>query len=564
MTSPTPSDTESLYLHLAPNGYRCGMVAVNHEGLGLHVLVLPKLWKGVGTTPRVQLDSTNRRLLIIGHEGQRIELKNTPSAWRALFDEAARGAFKAAEGEPAEGPPEDEPDNIKEQEVELRVLLSIMGSGRAAEKLAFPAESKDGDLPAHSAHYLAQLVRLVLLSGALRHRTLDYSPFERAVGYLVDEGEQREDTLKVLNAHAFVEEVKARAREVRQGYLRREEWLAGVRGRVTARGLVRYAATGEPVVECEYDDFTPEIDLFQVIVTALGQVERGAPFPPMLRELAAPIRQEAARLCRDLAHIPQLPRAVAAHKAGHIRLTRLWRPWAAALHMARLILQDRPLEFTGQHDGAGALVWSVDTSKVWEGILRQMLARPHRALVKQGDLVQPWNGVSDRPPQPDFRFTEPGRRWILDAKYKLREDVALQPTRDEKHQIFLYSHLPAEDERAAATPALCCLLYAHGPSVGTAGKDGPSASSDPILTGGLWQRAPLWPSPPDAPPVHLATFAVPFPQPEAWREAAQSEVGPSNSPLASNERWAEWIAEWSHHLGEALKRAAEKQDNESN
>lgn len=264
-----------------------------------------------------------------------------------------------------------------------------------------------------------------------------------------------------------------------------------------------------------------------------------------------PIRQEAARLCRDLAHIPQLPRAVAAHKAGHIRLTRLWRPWAAALHMARLILQDRPLEFTGQRDGAGALVWSVDTSKVWEGILGQMLARRDRTVVKQGDLVQPWNGVSDRPPQPDFRFTEPGRRWILDAKYKLREDVALQPTRDEKHQIFLYSHLPSESERSAEgeqlpTRTLCCLLYARDPS----------ASSDPILTAGPWQRAPLWPSHPDAPPVHLATFAVPFPQPEAPGAS-------SNSPLASNHGWSEWITKWSKALEKALTSAANKQDNKS-
>jgi len=213
--------------------------------------------------------------------------------------------------------------------------------------------------------------------------------------------------------------------------------------------------------------------------------------------------------------------------------------------MARLILQDRPLEFTGQRDGTGALVWSVDTSKVWEGILAQMLRGQGHTVFEQGDLVQPWNGVSDRPPQPDFRFTKDGRRWILDAKYKLREDDALQPTRDEKHQIFLYSHLPAKGEQRP-TSTLCCLLYARGPS----------ASGDTIPTAGPWQRALLWPSPDTAPPVHLATFAVPFPQPEAWREGAQPQDGSSNSPLASNHGWSEWITKWSEELGKALEKAS--------
>ena len=56
------------------------MVAVNHEdsGGGLHVLVLPKLWKSVVKAPRVHLDATTNRLLIVGYVGQRIALEKTP------------------------------------------------------------------------------------------------------------------------------------------------------------------------------------------------------------------------------------------------------------------------------------------------------------------------------------------------------------------------------------------------------------------------------------------------------------------------------------------------------
>ena len=93
--------------------------------------------------------------------------------------------------------------------------------------------------------------------------------------------------------------------------------------------------------------------------------------------------------------------------------------------------------------------------------------------------------------------------------------------------------------------------------MGTAGTDGTSASNDPSPTAGPWQRAPLWTSDPGAaPPVHLSTFAVPFPQPEASGAS-------SDSPLASNDQWTTWIKEWSEALGEALKGAAEKQDNEA-
>jgi hypothetical protein len=539
-------------LHLSPNAHQCGMVAYNkeytsHGLLGLQLLVIPKLWTGI-PTPQANYDADRKFLRILGHEGQRIQLEGVPPAWERLLTDAIESALEVTgqEGEEdaarrADTGEEESPDDPWLAAYQ-RCLLTRMASGTPDSPPLRPWDETPGGVEIASNededHLLAcplqQLVRLVVLSGALEQKALDYSPKETGAGYLVDWGEQVSDALRFLNAHAFVQEVKARAGQVRQGYRLRTEWLSGIRGRITARGLARYAATGEASLECTYDDFTSGIPLFQVIVTALDHVARGGPFPPVLRDAASAICEDAARLRRELAHIPRLPLALAAHQAGRIRLSRLWRPWAPALHMAKLLLRDDPLDFTGQEAGQGALVWSVNTAVVWEKVLEQMLDQHTARIEAQSEVVPPWKGLARK--RPDLVFVHDHRRWVLDAKYKLREK-AEAPSMDEQYQLFAYSHLPPAEGKDKDWPKkglFAGLLYASEQSVAPVQ---PSPRT--------WDRAPLWvPKGPFEPrlQVKLGTFTVHFPQP---------------AQLSEDAVWRAWIERVGKTLLAKLEAAAE-------
>lgn len=527
------ASTSDVLLHLSPKRHQCGVVAHNHKvgdvRYSLQLLVVPKMWKHMDT--QIRLDAEKNQLQIIGREGQRLKLTSVPEPWRACIqaamDSVLEITLKEHEKQSLQDVDDDDVENLedKKSNAASRALLRpiVVGKPELVRDWSELISAAENAL----AQPLQQLVRLVVLAGALKERTLNYSSSPHGAGYTVDSGSLHSDPLRFINAHAFVQEVKAKARDVRQGYLLRTEWLSGVRGRITSRGLARYAATGEPRLECAYDDFTSAIPLFQVIVTALEFVARGGGFDPVLRDAASGIRDDARRLRQHLAHIPSLPVPLAAHKARQIRLTRLWRPWASALHMARLLLEDQPLDFTGQKTGRGALIWSVDTSELWENVLHQMLSHtPDIVVHEQQSLKPPWLGMAKK--KPDLVFTRDARRWVLDAKYKDREKPPA-PDRDEQYQLYVYSHLPpAQGEQPWPERGLASgLIYA-------------SPQHTAVQHSKVWPREPLWSVPTasgmNKPTVFLATFTVPF---------------PGDSQLESDASWRSWIAE----QGEALEKS---------
>jgi len=451
---PTGSLT-SVVLHFSPRGHRSGLVAYTEDNRSVVLLVLPKVWaqqlggfRGDGMDGAWIREVDDRTLHVVSFETSKVRWVCTPE-WKGLLERCAAfvGDVTADDDHP------DETDEALEALFDAETCRSLRGlftitSGRHSPRALPEAPTGPSDSPL--ARHLGSLLRLVVLADRLKRLRRPYSPLEDGSGFLVDAGETKgSDPLRYLVAHAFVDEVALRQRDMRQGYRARTEWLPVIRGRVTTRGLARVALAGVPQVECTYDDFTSSIPLFQVIVTAIEHVASGAGLPEVFRSCAGPMMKKAARTRAELAHIPSLPLPVAAHLAGRLRLNRLQRGWRLALRMARILLRQEPVDPHSHTEGEGALLWSVDTSKVWEGVIAQMLQAGGLGgeLQKQMNLARPWDGLGGgRPPHADL-VTEHSdaelhrTRVILDAKYKLHDASGQKPTMAEQYQLFAYCHL---------------------------------------------------------------------------------------------------------------------------
>jgi len=360
---------------------------------------------------------------------------------------------------PGEGEAEDDGELDAATRRSLRGLLSVASGTPHVPK---PWRTDPDELTGR----LSDLLRLVVFSRDWRPQRQLHSPRDDGPGYLVGEGERaRHDPLRFLTAHAFVREVERRARDVRQGYVPTTQWMNVIRGRMTARGMARVALTGAPRVECEYDRFTAGVTLFQVLVTALDHVASGAAFPPLVEDLTRALREDALRVRRELAHIPSLPVAVAAHHAGRVRLTRLQQGWQVALDMAKLLLQRLPLDLTSHTRGHGGLVWVVQTPKVWEGILEQALRARGWNPSPQKSVPRPSKELGEES-NVDLFAERDGVAYVLDAKYKLGT-----PSKADQYQLFTYSHLVATDH----TTRRAALVYPV-PTRAGGGHDTPPAA----------------------------------------------------------------------------------------
>jgi len=513
-------------------GYRCGLIAFQHKGRSLLALVVPKLWLTELDEAASRVCIKGTTLQILAHETERLPLRFSgpdATAWAALVEACLaelEGHSVESRAEPDEsGDAPDAPDALgsllqdTDLSRQLRSLLTLARGRRPSQSAWVDVSFAERSTPLTT--WLDRLLRLVLYSRQLKEHRKDHSPADTGTGYLVDRGEHNADPLRFLTTHAFVEEVRHRQREVRQGYRIETASLGVIRGRITARGMARHAMSGAPQIECTYDEFTSRVPLFQVIVSALDHVARGGPFPAAYRELALvqELRTTARRLRRELAHIPSLPPATAAHLAGRVRLKRLQRPWTAALHMAKLLLQRLPLDFTAERQGQGALVWNVDTSKVWEGTLQQMLESDASWKANaQHRVPAPWAGLSAK--KPDLVVHTKEATYILDAKYKDRSTGSLTPPAGEQYQVFAYSHLAQREGKKTR----CGLLYAT------------CIESTPLRQAGAWARNPGAAER----SVDLVAVGVPFPRPQQ---------------VESDLSWRAWVAKLGKELRTTLLHA---------
>lgn len=209
-----------------------------------------------------------------------------------------------------------------------------------------------------------------------------------------------------------------------------------------------------------YDEFTQVVPLYQVIVTALECLAAGEAAASVLAtsDLAERVKQRAARLRHALSAIPSQPVPVAATVARTTRLPRLWRRWTPILTRCVAILGRRPPKREqGDTEEAGALVWVINTARLWERLVEASLERildnsgtikfkkVLRGVKEQIRCRSPWEEVGNQFKDPDFLVARPTAFWVLDAKYKVLLALSeLSP--DDQYQLFAYSLLSERSE----------------------------------------------------------------------------------------------------------------------
>lgn len=288
--------------------------------------------------------------------------------------------------------------------------------------------------------------------------------------------------LRPLLYRRFLGEIGDNLHDIRRGYVRLVDIPRAIRGQITQRGLITYAATGAPELECSYDQFTEETPLFRVLVTALRMVaSTGRPRAPFneVRAFKA-LAGEAAGLAHYLASIRPLPRSEAAALAGRLRLPRTLHRWEKALDLARLVLRERERKpRLGGAEQTDAIAITLPTDKLWEAILAQALEKLKNSSESkvgefraQAPVPSPWRPPGDKEFGPtknaDFLVltgADPTILWCLDAKYKQpfhKPSEKFTPSSGDQYQMFAYSHLagwPPPPKKSETRVSNCALVY---------------------------------------------------------------------------------------------------------
>jgi len=423
------------------------------------LLVLPKLWRPGGPAnkahpfPEYSKEKwDDQPLRVVAYEGDFQEVK-CPREWQTFLD----GCINCLTDRAAKDLVQDKDDPRRADDADLppsfRHLL-VRGSGRGTTGDARYSHHQDLDTFAKA---LDALVALAMRANAWKHGPVESSPRDNGLGALFrDAEEDTGDPLRVMAAQFFVTEVEARARDVRQGYVETTEVLPLIRGRITARGMTTLAYSGIPLAECTYDDFTPGVMLFRVIVTALDRVASGAVFPALIAEAMRLLCGRALALRHALGHIPSLPSATAAFEARRCRLGPLLRGWQPALDVARLLLREDPIELSPAHDTPSAHTWVIETPKVWEGILAALAVKSGNNPDAQSEILGPWS--AGKSTNVDLRIDVGSQVYLIDAKYKVPGgDKDLSPSIADLYQIFAYTHLDkaAPNVHAALVYPMC-------------------------------------------------------------------------------------------------------------
>lgn len=338
--------------------------------------------------------------------------------------------------------------------------------------------------------------------------------------------------LRPLLVRRFLDEVGRCLPQVRRGYRTVTEHRGVVRGRVRANSLLEMAATGVPRLRCTYDELTESTELLRIVCTALEAVAdgRGRPsaFPGHYAEQV--LRHDAVVYRRALGGIEPLPARTALAMAGRLRLGRLDRPWASALKLSLRILASIQAEPAHSGVDLDAAEISVETEKIWEGILTQAL----RTIDRGFDIRTPNDKregsacpADARPhlwslrPEPDNVVITDTDTLVFDAKYK-RFDGRLD--RDDEYQMFAYSHLIGQQDRPTTALALVYPTDRTAPPVESTSDTEPDSEvfgrdrAGSILP--HWSRGGGGPRDTTAPPL-LYALKLDFPQiadlkPGAW------------------------------------------------
>lgn len=519
------SPSRSITLHFSPFGSRSGLVRYSKEGKKLYVLVVPRFWEPFSRCILIPPASDDTCILMV-KECDKVKFENIPSDWADLLESCAEWLDRSqAERDDQEDDQENDSYDMNPELQKSFYKLIEITSGKNKFYGNYD-ESKNltekGEIESAFKNYYLSLFYL-----KFRMETPDFyndfanNPHE-TFGNFVHEGPMNVDPFRLFVSEEFIRLVEMKKKFIRQGYVASEDKLPCIRGRLTAQGLVRWIATKIPEFQCEYDEFTPAIPLFQIIVTALETVANGTAFGLLGQEFPEwprGIQENAMGLRRSLAYIPSLPKPMAASIAGRLRLPRIFSTWAGPLDLARIILQDLPLDLNADTmGGESGIIRPVKTPAIWEKVLEKFATQKDVEFNHPFELNRPWvkskneNNERIKNPKPDLDvlYTSTSdnskkSRHITDAKYKVFPTEL--PSIADQYQMFAYSLLLKNGKHntgKSAEPKSISLIYPKKNPTGNADESDREkigvrsnlnieSNSKPTL----WQAAFCFPGPED-------------------------------------------------------------------
>jgi hypothetical protein len=414
-------------LHASPSQRRCGIVVRAKGDLQLTAVVLPKPWRSrasLGSNSAQAVEWTGARLCLTLYEGDRIRIEFPSDDARAADRrEIAEGLVSQHQAQAVAS---------SEQEQPLFAFSTPTNTVAASG----PRESVDVDA-------IVDLFRLCELSGI--------DPISRSAGDLGALPVEAAWLLAYLQTR-FNQSTADSLRHARRGYVERRERLSTMRGRPRGSSLAVALATGEAVVECDFEDFEYSTPLLRTIAACLDAVIRTQPSGSnALRARMEKNRRDATSLRIQLAEVRSFEAAEALLFARRHRLSRLERPWVQAFGLAPAILRrsallgqsDHPTALSaglvGAESAQDSLRIELDTAVIWQELLKDSAQRI--GSLRKASCDSPWDNCLE-PPRPDITFewprTDTAEPIILDAKYKFFD---AKPTAEDAYQMFVYSHL---------------------------------------------------------------------------------------------------------------------------
>jgi hypothetical protein len=420
----TPVDEAGLWLRASPRGRRAGLVAVSDESGGtITVTVLPKMWADDPVSIRRLHCQAGTTSHLAAYETDYVHLTGTAQVLGAI----------------------------------LLNLSKVGGAGQAELLVPCPPPMPEPHVAATTGDQFNSLIDLMLVAekGGIDTSEVRY------------DGKLTESLMRLLAQERLLQAVEPLLFRARPTYIEHVEALSTPRGRLHDRSLLLASATGQPRIDCTFDELTMDTPLLRVMKSSLYVIATDR-LPPRIAALSPRTQPRAVQLLRHLPTIQLISRESAELQADRLWLGPLERNWEPALEAAKPVLrelgiipEDEPAE------SADSVAIHVFTEKFWEQTVEAILqAAFGEVSTSAGGSSGP--GVTAPPPwipadpaaasdtYPDYMFNHGTRVILADAKYKL--DAALGAS--DGYQLFAYSHLAS----LRASPSnLALVLYPTTP-----------------------------------------------------------------------------------------------------
>lgn len=391
------------WFRASARGCGVGVTVLNDgEGHALVIHVLPKLWRGSRSVRYVTVPAEADTVDL--YEGDYLGL---PDPWAELLMGVAPG------------------------------LASDVGNDPLWDRVLLPASTPPAKGQVRPGYRLP-MWDLLLSHGMAPVDVAGHRADFVAAGTVL----AQEDALRPLYQSLFIDRVAELLRFRRPRYRTVRESLSVVRGRMVPAALLRRAAGGGTVVECEYETLTTDTAFWRTVRTAL---ESCTSVVGRDWELTGALRQ--------LEDVGYEPPAVALAGARQTAQQLRGEEQRDVFSLALDILRAEYSPAVDRSQGRGVMVnLKFDTSVLWEKMLAQAFRDAGATVTEQDALYLFYreDGRAGTPKRPDLIIEFRNRdgeevSMILDAKYKWGTTLT-GATKDDQSQIAVYalrSGLPA-------------------------------------------------------------------------------------------------------------------------